>query len=111
MTTHEMILLCSSLQGVGMCILLCLVVGVATFAALGKLGSPHLRLEACRSMSQPGKCFLGTVGASEHLPRVLLLAFSCARIKLSTRGTSKAGILLWENFVLTHDGECFPWGY
>ena len=31
MTTHEMILLCSSLQGVKRCIPLCLIVGVATF--------------------------------------------------------------------------------
>ena len=40
MTTHAMILLCSSLQGVGTCIPLCLVVGFATFAALGKTGYP-----------------------------------------------------------------------
>ena len=33
MTTHEMILLCSSLQGVGRCIPLCLLLGFATFSA------------------------------------------------------------------------------
>ena len=40
MTTHEMILLCSSLQGVGRCIPLCLVLGFATFAAFRKLCYP-----------------------------------------------------------------------
>ena len=40
MTTHEMILRCSSLQGVGTCIPLCLVLGFATFAAFGKLTDP-----------------------------------------------------------------------
>ena len=35
MTPHEMIPLCSSLQAVGRCISLCLVLG---FAAFGKLG-------------------------------------------------------------------------
>ena len=49
MTSHEMILLCSSLQGVKRWIPLCLVVGFATFVALG---SPHLRLDTCRSMPQ-----------------------------------------------------------
>ena len=37
MTTDEMILLCLSLQGVQRCIPLCLVLGFATFVALGKL--------------------------------------------------------------------------
>ena len=63
MTAHEMILLCSSLQGVRTCIPLCLNPSFATFAAFGKLGTLHLRLEACRSMSQHSKIFLGTVGA------------------------------------------------
>ena len=40
MTTHEMILPCSSLQGVRTCIPLCLVVDFATFAAFGKSGYP-----------------------------------------------------------------------
>ena len=40
MTTHEMILMCSSLQGVGRCIPLCLVLGLATFAASGKFCYP-----------------------------------------------------------------------
>ena len=40
MTTHEMILLCSSLRGVGRCIPLCLVLGFATFSASGKFGCP-----------------------------------------------------------------------
>ena len=40
MATHEMILLCSSLQGVGRCIPLWLVRGFATFAAFGKSGCP-----------------------------------------------------------------------
>ena len=35
MTTHEMTLLCSSLQGVGRCILLCLVPGFATLELTG----------------------------------------------------------------------------
>ena len=49
MTTHEMILLCSSLQIVGRCIPMCLVLGFATFSASGKFGyPPHLQLEACR---------------------------------------------------------------
>ena len=34
-TTHEMILLCPSLQAVGRCIPLCLVLGFATFVAFG----------------------------------------------------------------------------
>ena len=38
MTTHEMILLCSSLPGVGTCIPLSLVLGFATFVAFRKLG-------------------------------------------------------------------------
>ena len=63
MTTHEMMLLCSSLQGVGRCIPLCLVWGFATFVAFGNFGYPHLRLEACRSLPQHNKFFLGTVGA------------------------------------------------
>ena len=65
MTTHEMILLCSSLQGVGRCILLCLVLGFATFSASAWLpptyGLKHAA--ACRSMLQHSKFFLGTVGA------------------------------------------------
>ena len=40
MTTHDMILSCSSLQGVRRCIPLCLVLVFATFAAFGKLGYP-----------------------------------------------------------------------
>ena len=49
MTTDEMILLCSCFQGVGTRSPLCLVVGVATFAAFGKLPlPPPLRLDACR---------------------------------------------------------------
>ena len=40
MTTHEMILLCSSVQGVGRCIPLCLVLGFGTFVAFGKFGCP-----------------------------------------------------------------------
>ena len=63
MTTHEMILLSSSLQGVGRCIALCLVWGFATFFFLENLGTPHLRLEACCSMLRHRKFFLGTVGA------------------------------------------------
>ena len=38
MTTHKMILLCSSLQGVGRCSPLCLVLGFATFSASEKFG-------------------------------------------------------------------------
>ena len=34
-----------------------------TSVAFGNLGSPHLRLEACRSMPQRNKFSLGTVGA------------------------------------------------
>ena len=41
MTTHEMILLCPSLQGVRACIPLCLILCFATFAAFGKLGYPQ----------------------------------------------------------------------
>ena len=41
MTTHEMILLCSSLQGVGRCIPWCLVLGFAAFVAFVKFGYPH----------------------------------------------------------------------
>ena len=40
MTTHEMILSCSSLQGVRRCIPLCLGLGFATFAVFGKFGYP-----------------------------------------------------------------------
>ena len=40
MTTHEMILLCSSLCGIGRCIPLCLVLGFATFSASGKFCYP-----------------------------------------------------------------------
>ena len=40
MTTHEMILLCSSLQGVKRCIPLCLVLGFVTFVAFGKFWVP-----------------------------------------------------------------------
>ena len=53
MTTDEMIVLCSSLQAVGRCILLCLVLGFATFSASGKFGYPPtyglLHTAACRS--------------------------------------------------------------
>ena len=38
MTTHEMILLCSSLQGVGRYLPLSLVLGLATFLASRKFG-------------------------------------------------------------------------
>ena len=38
MTAHDMILLCSSLQGVRTCIPLFLVLGLTTFAAVGRLG-------------------------------------------------------------------------
>ena len=40
MINHEMILLCSSLQGVERCIPLCLILGFATFVAFGKFGYP-----------------------------------------------------------------------
>ena len=40
MTTHEMILSCPSLQGVGRCIPLSLVLGFATLVAFGKFGYP-----------------------------------------------------------------------
>ena len=40
MTAHEMILLWSPLQGVVICLPLCLVLGFASFAAFGKLGYP-----------------------------------------------------------------------
>ena len=40
MTTHEMILLCSSSQSVKRCIPLCLVLGFATFLASGNFGWP-----------------------------------------------------------------------
>ena len=60
MTTYELLLLCSSLQGVRTCILLCLVLRFATFAAFGKLGYPP---PAACSMPQHRKIFLGTVGA------------------------------------------------
>ena len=40
MTTHEMILLYSSLQGAGRCIPLCLVLGFATSVAFGNFGYP-----------------------------------------------------------------------
>ena len=36
MTTHEILLFCSSLKGVGRCIPLCLVLGFAPFVAFGK---------------------------------------------------------------------------
>ena len=50
MTTHEMILLCSSLQGVGTCISFCLVLGFASFAAFGKPPTYGLKhAAACRS--------------------------------------------------------------
>ena len=53
MTTHEMVLLCSSLQGVGRCISLCLVLGFATFVAFGNFGYPPTsglkNAAACRS--------------------------------------------------------------
>ena len=38
MSTHEGILLCSSLRSVGRCILLCFILGFATFVAVGKFG-------------------------------------------------------------------------
>ena len=60
MTTHEMILLWSSLQGVRTCLFLCLVMGFATFAAFGKLGYPP---PAARTVPQHSKFFLGAVGA------------------------------------------------
>ena len=66
MTTHEIILLCSSLQGVGRCIPLCLVLGFATVVPFGDLGTLTYRLKhaaACRSMLQHSKFFWGTVGA------------------------------------------------
>ena len=44
-TTHEMILLYSSLQGVGRCIALCLVLGFANFSASGKLVTPTYGLK------------------------------------------------------------------
>ena len=40
MTTHEMILLCPSLQGVKRCIPSCLILCFATFAAFWKIGLP-----------------------------------------------------------------------
>ena len=40
MTTHEMLLLCSSLQGVGRCIPLCLLLGLAPFSASEKFRYP-----------------------------------------------------------------------
>ena len=49
MTTHEMILLCSSLPGVGRCIHLCLVLVFATFVPVGKFGYPPPTAAACRS--------------------------------------------------------------
>ena len=66
MTTHEMILLRSSLQIVGRCIPLCWVLGFASFVAFGIFEYPHLRLEACRTMLQHSNVFLGTVGAWTH---------------------------------------------
>ena len=51
MTTHEMLLLCSSLQGVRRCIPLSLVLGFGTFSASGRkpptYGLKHAA--ACRS--------------------------------------------------------------
>ena len=67
MTTHEMILLCPSLQGVRRCILLCLMLRFATFAAFWKIGPPPAnglkRTTAYHSMPQHSKFFWGTVGA------------------------------------------------
>ena len=70
MATHEVILLCSSLQGVGRCFFLCFLLGFATFVAFGKFGYPHLRLEACCSMPQRSKFYcLRQVHLAENLPR------------------------------------------
>ena len=47
MTTHEMIPLCSSLQGVGTCIPFC----VCFWVLLENIVTPHLRLAACCSIA------------------------------------------------------------
>ena len=52
MTTPEMTLLCSSLQGVGTCVALCSVLGFATFAAFGKLAPPP---PLCVHLDAPGQ--------------------------------------------------------
>ena len=53
MTTHEMILLRSSLLVVGTCILLCLVLRFAPLQLFQNCDTPHLRLESCRSIWGP----------------------------------------------------------
>ena len=63
MTTHEMKLLCSSLQGVGRCIPLCLVLGFATFAAFGKFGCPPPMACSMPQHAAAQEIFLGTVDA------------------------------------------------
>ena len=63
MTTHEMILLCSSSQGVRTCIPLCLVLILPPLQPLENLLTPHLWREACCSMLQHSKFFLGTIDA------------------------------------------------
>ena len=68
MTAHEMILLCSSLQGVRTCILLCLVLGFATFAAFGKLHYPP-----ALGLKQHSKFFLG--------PLVLARVAQCGGVR------------------------------
>ena len=65
MTAREMILLCSSLQGVRTCIL-CVWFWVLPPLQLLEhwvTPPPHLRLEACRSMPQHSIFFWGAVGA------------------------------------------------
>ena len=59
MTTHEMLLLCSSLKGVGTCIPLCLVLGFGTFVAFGKFGYPS---PTAWSMPQHAAARYSTVG-------------------------------------------------
>ena len=66
MTTHETVLLCSSLQVVGRCISLCWFWVLPPFQRLANLVTPHLQLEACRSMPHHSKFFLGSVGASSN---------------------------------------------
>ena len=58
MTTHEMMLPCSSLLGVRTCIRLCWVLGFATVSAFGKLGNPFP--PTAWSMPQHSKFFLIT---------------------------------------------------
>ena len=60
MTTREMVLLCSSLQGVGRCIPLYLVLGFATFLASEKFWlSPTYGLKHAAAQ----QIFLGTIEA------------------------------------------------